>query len=251
VSNQFNEKLKHAREVFAIKDFPGDLFSFISNKENFINEYKLVLFKEDLDKLGGFIAYEDDFAYIGVNHKRPICYQNFTLAHELGHWFLHKGKCFSEDNSIEIEPKILEEKEAYQFGKELLYPEALFLVDNEHIMRESLLNPSRAERLGLYIDELCHKYFLSFQVILRRVLYKNYKIHHYKLYLEAINDALGMKYTKLDTNFHIALNSTFDKPSNTPYIYLRKLVNEAIENQVISPATGEAVLFPYNNREGE
>lgn len=251
MSNHFAEQLRLAREVFCITDFPGDLFSFITKSENYIIDFKLVLFKEDLDRLHGFIAYEGDYAYIGINHKRPIALQNFTLAHEIGHWFLHKGKCFSDDNHIEIEPTDSEEAEAFKFGLEILYPEASFIKDNEYINNEFLLTPSRVKQLGLFVNDLCHKYIMSFDVILRRILYKNYQAQHYRTIINAINDALGMKYTKLDSNFYIALDSYYDKPSNMPYNYLRKLVNEAIEKRAISEATGEAVLFSYKNREGE
>ena len=79
-----------ARKAFEIESFPGDFFERLM-MGNYIDKYKLLLFKEDIDKLSGFIGYGvDGFAVICVNYKRPVGHQNFTLAHEVGHWFLHK-----------------------------------------------------------------------------------------------------------------------------------------------------------------
>lgn len=81
-----------ARKAFEIESFPGGFFERLM-MGNYIDKYKLLLFKEDIDKLSGFIGYGvDGFAVICVNYKRPVGHQNFTLAHEVGHWFLHKGK---------------------------------------------------------------------------------------------------------------------------------------------------------------
>ncbi|SHI24092.1 protein of unknown function [Sporobacter termitidis DSM 10068] len=253
MNNIFEEKVKMARKVFCIQDFPGDLFTHITKSEEYIDRFKLIIFKEDLHKLHGFIAYEGDYTYVGINHKRPIYVQNLTLGHELGHRFLHEGMFYSDDKkSVEIgASKNTEESEAFEFGRELLYPKSLFHEDDEYINKNSLLNPSQAKRLGLFINELCHKYYLSFETVLRWHLYKNYKVNLYYQYIDSINDALGTKYTNLDTNFYIAKDSTYDKPSDAPYIHLHHLVKEAIEKNIISKATGEAILFPYFNQEGE
>lgn len=236
--------------MFEIQNFPGDLFSHITKTGDYIDNYRLVMFKEDLDKLHGFIAYEGEFTYIALNHKRPICLQNFTLAHELGHYFLHRGKCFSDSEIESIQQKD-EEAEAFQFGQELLYPDELFNEDYSYIMKNSLLSPNNAKSLGLFINDLCHKYYMSFPVILMRHLYKAFKARDYRHYNKEINTALGMKYTELDHNFYIAQGSTFDCPSNMPYEYLRMEVEKAIEKRVVSEATGEAILFPYKDREGD
>ena len=204
--SELNTKLKIAREMFAIQDFPGDLFSFISKENNYIDKYQIVLFKEDLDKLHGFIAYEDNYTYIGINHKRPIGLQNLTLAHELGHRFLHMGTCFS-DNNIESAYQKDAEGEAFDFGFQLLYPNACFDKDHKYIMDHSLFSIGNYRELGIYINDLCHKYFMSFTVILRSHLFKEYKVNFMKAYMAEINKALGMKYTALDTNFYIAKNS--------------------------------------------
>ncbi len=41
---------------------------------------------------------------ICINYKRPIGHQNFTLAHELGHWLLHNGQSISDNLDNILKP---------------------------------------------------------------------------------------------------------------------------------------------------
>ena len=83
------EAVNKARAFFEIENYPGDFFSRLE-KINYIDKYGVLLFKEDIDKLSGFIGYGiNDIAVICVNYKRSYGHQNFTLAHEFGHLFLH------------------------------------------------------------------------------------------------------------------------------------------------------------------
>jgi Zn-dependent peptidase ImmA (M78 family) len=82
----------------------------------------------------GFLMREkDSHPVIGINRKNSARRQRFTIAHELGHWQLHKGKPLIVDHSVMInkrndvssqatEP---EEIQANQFAAALLMPEAL------------------------------------------------------------------------------------------------------------------------------
>lgn len=90
------EAVNKARAFFEIEDYPGDFFYHLE-KMNYTEKYNILLFKEDIDKLSGFIGYgANNIAVICVNYKRSYGHQNFTLAHELGHWFLHKGRSISD-----------------------------------------------------------------------------------------------------------------------------------------------------------
>lgn len=92
------EAVNKARELFHIKDFPGNLFVLLE-EEKYIDRFNMLLFKEDISKLSGFIGYgENGMSVICVNYKRPIGHQNFTLAHELGHWLLHNGQNISDND---------------------------------------------------------------------------------------------------------------------------------------------------------
>lgn len=44
----------------------------------------------DNDNLSGYIAKDKDGYYICVNRKHPATRQQFTIAHEIGHFILHK-----------------------------------------------------------------------------------------------------------------------------------------------------------------
>ena len=94
------EAVNKARAFFEIENYPGDFFSRLE-KINYIDKYGVLLFKEDIDKLSGFIGYGiNDIAVICVNYKRSYGHQNFTLAHEFGHLFLHKGVSISDDDRV-------------------------------------------------------------------------------------------------------------------------------------------------------
>ena len=53
------EAVNKARELFGIKDFPGNLFNLFE-KQNYIERFNLLLFKEDISKLSGFIGYGEN-----------------------------------------------------------------------------------------------------------------------------------------------------------------------------------------------
>lgn len=73
------EAVNNAREFFEIEDYPGDFFSRL-DKVDYTNKYGIVLFKEDIDKLSGFIGYGvNDLAVICINYKRTWCVGFFFL----------------------------------------------------------------------------------------------------------------------------------------------------------------------------
>ncbi len=45
----------------------------------------------DNDNLSGYISKDDEGYYICVNKKHPATRQQFTIAHEIGHFILHKN----------------------------------------------------------------------------------------------------------------------------------------------------------------
>lgn len=49
------ETVNKARELFHIKEFPGNLFALLENQK-YIERFGLLLFKEDISKLSGFIG---------------------------------------------------------------------------------------------------------------------------------------------------------------------------------------------------
>lgn len=78
----------------------------------------------------GFLLRDDERIIIGVNSRNSPRRQRFSIAHELGHWRLHKGKPLIVDQSVMINKRDdvssqatdAEEIEANHFAAELLMP---------------------------------------------------------------------------------------------------------------------------------
>ncbi|MDO4307672.1 MAG: ImmA/IrrE family metallo-endopeptidase [Eubacteriales bacterium] len=239
------EAVNKARDVFGIKDFPGNFFALLE-KQNYTEKYRLLLFKEDIDKLSGFIGYGDnEICVICINYQRPIGHQNFTLAHELGHWFMHKGQNISDDDKTCSYSTEKIEQEANDFAAELLYPERLFKEDFSDIIGKDLLRPDSRKALAIYIDKLCHKYCLSFDMVFRKILYKNRQIKQYSIVKREIEKALGCKISEyFEKDFYVPNEELPEyQQLRTPYIDLEKKVDRLVALGKIGEATAEAIKY--------
>lgn len=241
------EAVKQAREFFEIEDFPGDFFTHLE-KVDYIEKYNLLLFKEDIDKLSGFIGYgKGNMAVICVNYKRPLGHQNFTLAHEVGHWFLHKGNSISDDDQAMYASSGVE-KEANDFAKELLYPEECAVKDYYYATDNGYFEIANRAELGIFVNELCHKYCLSFELVLRSLLYKNRQAAKYKEVRKEIEKTLGGKVSEVfDKDFYVANEALPQyQQMKTAYQELKEKVDKLVELKKIGAATGDAIK--YRNR---
>lgn len=204
-----------------------------------------MLFKEDIAKLSGFIGYgKNDLTVICINYKRSLGHQNFTLAHELGHWFLHKGMNISDDDKC-IFSQDIREKEASDFAAELLYPEKLFVQDYFDILAKGLLDENRRKDLAEYIDSLCHKYCLSFEMVLRKILYKHRKVAQYKEFHRQIVKSLGCKISEyFDKDFYVPNEELEEyQQSRRPYELLEKKIDRLVNMGKIGAATAESLKY--------
>ena len=237
------EAVDKAREFFEIEGFPSDFFIRLE-KVDYIKKYRFLLFKEDIDKLSGFIGYgANDMAVICVNYKRSQGHQNFTLAHEVGHWFLHKGKSISDDDRVLGYSSDRVEQEANEFAGELLYPEKYLVGDYYAAIQQDLFLTENRKKLGQYVDELCHKYCLSFETVLRNLLYKNHQVEQYRTIRREIEKALGGKVADVfDRDFYM-VNENLPQYQKfmKPYEKLEKKVDYLVENGKIGKATGESI----------
>lgn len=231
-----------ARDFFEIKDFPGNFFNFVQNK-NLSDEKDLLLFKEDIGNLSGFIGYgTNKLVVICVNYKRPIGHQNFTFAHEIGHWFLHNGQNISDDNASLYSRDSIEQ-EANDFASEFLYPEKLFEEDFEFISENGLFSKTKRKDLAICIDSLCHKYYLSFEAILRKILYRNREANRYKEIKKEIDNSLCCKISEyFDKDFYIP-NDLLEEYQQLrkPYEELKSKVDELLLKNKIGVATSESI----------
>lgn len=241
--------VEEARNFFRINNYSGNLFEMLEN-ENYTEKYGLLLFKEDIAKLSGFIGYGDNgLSVICINYKRPIGHQNFTLAHELGHWFMHKGQNISDDDKTCSYSSEIIEKEANAFASELLYPERMFLEDYLKIKDQELLHPGSRKELAVYIDGLCHKYCVSFDMIFRKILYKSRQSDKYRKIKKEIEKALGCKISEyFEKDFYVPNDKLSEyQQLKYPYIELKKKVEKLVKLKKIGEATGESIKYRYRS----
>lgn len=112
------------------------------NIQSQVSDLKVFFSPIEGDNLSGAITYEDESKIytIIVNTKKPTTRQHFTIAHELGHYYLHKNKLSSDewiiddDNSLDGAKTLFRldngernviEKEANNFAAALIMPEEL------------------------------------------------------------------------------------------------------------------------------
>lgn len=236
------EAVRNAREFFCIQDFPGNLFTLLV-KGDYAEKYKILLFKEDIGKLSGFIGYGGDgFTVICINYKRPIGHQNFTLAHELGHWFLHKGQNISDEDK-HIYSSELQEKEASNFASEVLYPERFIEQDYFDILRKGFLQPDKRKDLAISVDALCKKYCLSFTMVLRNILYKNRQDSQYNSVFKQIEKSLGCKISEyFEKDFYVPNEEREEyQRLMTPYLELETKIDILVSRGKIGKATAESI----------
>ena len=97
------------------------------------------------NNISGAILYEDEKdkknPTIYINSENPTTRRRFTLAHELGHLFLHNGKKLRIDNlnySGDDSKTISEETEANYFAASLLMPkdDLLDKIDEGYTIQE-------------------------------------------------------------------------------------------------------------------
>jgi Zn-dependent peptidase ImmA (M78 family) len=248
MDKKVNQKIIEARSLLSIDGYPGFLYDYLNEKKELLMQNKIFLFKEDIDKLSGFIGYHQDATIICINYKRPIGHQNMTLAHELGHYFLHYGINNSDDNdSINQNRKDGIESEAFQFASELLYPKEMFDEDFRLYDVKNLIDQNEYLKVAQIVNELCHKYYLSFAMVLRMCMFKSYRTKEYKLFKGHIDKEVGSIGEFFDRDFYIANESlAVYQQDLTCYLQLKENIQVAKVQRKISDAVGESILDNYD-----
>jgi len=116
--------------------------------------------KFDDQKISGYIQTKTNVGTnIVVNKDNSPERQRFTIAHELGHYFLHSAQSVHVDdiattdlvlyrNEVSSQATHLFEIEANQFAAELLMPEMLISKDVERFQKENLGMSDIVEKLS-------------------------------------------------------------------------------------------------------
>lgn len=118
------ENLRQLAERSNISLFPLDI-------ESLVSRLGIIILKEDgEDDFSGCIEQRSDGNYyLSVNKYHNIRRQRFTMAHELGHYILHRSRLneIGRETILMREPTALTqiEREANDFASELLVPKAV------------------------------------------------------------------------------------------------------------------------------
>jgi len=94
------------------------------NVEEIAKKFNIFISQAPSKEFSGLLYRKEEVAFMAINSSEPLVRQRFTIAHELGHYFLHHSKdTFIEyrdnDRNVIKGPK---EIEANQFAAELLMP---------------------------------------------------------------------------------------------------------------------------------
>ncbi len=107
-----DDKLEKLTEEILLRNdiykIPADIIVIAQN--NNIDVYKM---KMPDEKIMGLIKYDKDTSafVIAINKELNTNQQRFTLAHELGHFFLDKEQLMSEEIHIDVMFRITNEKD--------------------------------------------------------------------------------------------------------------------------------------------
>lgn len=110
------------------------------------------------EDISGMITYEEGKPTIYIRKRDTIPRQRFTLAHELGHFFLHEGKRFRDNYASTSSSNYdVDEVAANAFAAELLMPS---LAVEYFITKENLKE----------VDELANVFKVSLKAMTYRLV---------------------------------------------------------------------------------
>ena len=123
------------------------------------------------DDLSGFLVHEGDRTVIGVNSRQAKPRQAFTLAHEMGHFFLHPRSNFVDRQLIYFRDSKsaaatdLREIQANDFAANLLMPERFLYA----LLRDRTVDLEDDE----FLTEFASKFGVSTQALTFRLINLN------------------------------------------------------------------------------
>jgi Zn-dependent peptidase ImmA (M78 family) len=123
--NEIKDKVKELRKQYSLNSIPVDLTDLLE-KENIkvIDKDFSELERKANKPISGILYIDNDSKLILVNERDNLRRKNFTVAHELGHYFLHYDRSKQDEVFVsfrgDINPR---ETEANKFAAELLLPD--------------------------------------------------------------------------------------------------------------------------------
>ena len=118
------KKINELMEQYSLKTIPVDLNKVLKKEKIEVAEKDFTEYENKVNKqISGMLYIDGNTKLIFVNKRDNKGRQNFTIAHELGHYFLHGGKESSNEVFVSFRgDHNLREAEADRFAAELLLP---------------------------------------------------------------------------------------------------------------------------------
>lgn len=155
---QIEEYVENFHKRNEIKSIPVQV-------EKLVEDLGLMLRRAPSEDFSGLLLRKNGTAVIGINSDESYVRQRFSIAHELGHYFLHESKdVFVDyrDNKTNI-VRTPKEKEANTFAAALLMPRSKIINDAKKVFK----NNSVCEE---DIEKLAKKYEVSKDAMTYRLL---------------------------------------------------------------------------------
>jgi Zn-dependent peptidase ImmA (M78 family) len=156
-----------------MKDTWVDVFSLASNLPE-VAAVRAIDLSEDIS--GALVPVSEGKWVILVNQDHAPARQRFSVAHELGHLFLHQYRVPHADRTLKLrdaqssEGSAFEEIEANQFAAELLMPRALLLKAlRGHVIEYEPESSARAADFTKLVKALAKRFKVSDQAMTIRL----------------------------------------------------------------------------------
>lgn len=135
--------------------------------EEIAGKLNIKIGREPSNDFSGLLIRKDGKSLIGINSTESHVRQRFTIAHELGHFFLHPQKdTFVDyrDNQKDV-MRTPRERQANMFAAALLMPRSLIFKDVKNLSKEGIHD--------MEIQKLAEKYEVSEEAMKYRLMNLN------------------------------------------------------------------------------
>lgn len=148
------------------------------NVEKIAKRLNIQVRREDLKDISGLIYRDGNQVIIGINERDSGNRQRFTIAHELGHFFLHtqnplfidkgidQGSTIKLRNQVSSEAVSLEEIEANAFAAELLMPTQMVIDELKQLFKNI---DTKNDDLDNIISKMANRFEVSKQAMTIRL----------------------------------------------------------------------------------
>ncbi len=158
-NEQIEKIVEQLHQKFGVKNVPVQIEDIASKLE-----IKIKKAPAPSDDISGLLIRKNGRALIGINENESHVRQRFTIAHELGHFFLHPAKdAFVDyrDNQTGI-IRSSKERQANMFAASFLIPQKQITLDVKRIAKGGIFDSE--------IEILAKKYDVSKEAMNYRLI---------------------------------------------------------------------------------